>query len=111
MRLWLSAAFFTSYLAVQLSLPVAQILRDHHAFRWGMFAYSGDRKEVFAEYADGTRESLEQIQQRTGRARLFRSEIDKERVLPPYLCALTPLPANILFRSRGTGGEKRYPCH
>ena len=110
MRLWLSAAFFAGYLALQLALPAAQLIRQRQAFRWGMFAYTGARYEIVSEYADGTTESLAEIQKRTGRARLFRSEIDREKALPPYLCALSPAPSRIYFHNLRTGEEKRYPC-
>jgi hypothetical protein len=110
MRPWVSAAFFVSYLAFQLGLPLYQWQRHHGTFRWAMFAPIDARREVFAEYADGSRESLVQIQLRTGRAHLSRGEINRERILPPYLCALTPQPARIVFRNVKTGEEKRFPC-
>jgi hypothetical protein len=49
MRFPLSAAFFTLYLAVQVTVPAVQIFRGRGGFRWGMFTDSGERHEIFAE--------------------------------------------------------------
>jgi len=106
----LSAGFFTLYLAIQIALPAVQIFRNDSAFRWGMFAGSPERYEIFAEYADGARESLDQIRKRTGRAKLLRTEFDPKKLLYSYLCSGTPRPQAILFRNLRSGTEERYGC-
>jgi hypothetical protein len=110
MRLWVSAAFFTLYLAVQVTVPAVQILRGQIAFRWGMFSESADRHEIVAEYADGSKESLAQIRARTGRGRLLRSGVNPRQQLPAFLCSQTPKPVRIIVRNVTTDAEERYPC-
>ena len=107
---FLPAAFFTLYLAVQVTVPAVQIFRGQNAFRWGMFAESGERHEIFAEYADGSYESLDQNRARTGRGKLLRSEINPGQRLLGYLCSQTPKPVRIIVRSTRTAAEDRYPC-
>lgn len=110
MRLALSAAFFTLYLAVQITVPAVQIFRGQSAFRWAMFADSSDRHEIFAEYADGSHASLDQIRARTGRGKLLRSEVNPGRRLTAYLCSETPKPVWIVVRNVRTEAEERYRC-
>lgn len=110
MRLPLSAAFFTLYLAVQVTVPAVQIFRRQDAFRWGMFADSSERHEIFAEYADGSHESLAQIRARTGRGKLLRSAVNPGQRLPAYLCSQTPKPVRIVVRNVRTEAEELYPC-
>lgn len=110
MRVKVSAAFFTLYLVVQISVPAIQIARGKNVFRWGMFSESGERPEIFAEYADDSRESLGQIQRRTGRAKLLRPEVNPGKLLPAYLCPGTPKPVRIVVRHVSTGAEEGYPC-
>jgi hypothetical protein len=110
MRLGFPAAFFTLYLLVQISVPAIQIAHGRTAFRWGMFSESSDRHDIFAVYPDESRESLEQIQRRTGRAKLLRSDVNPGKLLPAYLCSGTPKPVRIVVRDVRTGAEERYPC-
>jgi hypothetical protein len=110
LRLLLCASFFTLYLAVQVTVPAVQIFRGQNGFRWGMFADSGERREIIAEYADGTYESLAQIRARTGRGKLLRPEINPGQRLLGYLCSQTPKPVRIVVRSTRTAAEDRYPC-
>jgi hypothetical protein len=110
LRLLLRASFFTLYLAVQITVPAVQIFRGQSAFRWGMFADSGERHEIFAEYADGSHESLDQIRARTGRGKLLRSEVNPGQRLLGYLCSQTPKPVMITVRNVRTAVEERYRC-
>ncbi len=109
MRIGGAAAFFALYLAVQIAIPAIQIFRGESNFRWGMFAESSERHDIFLEYADQSRESLSQLRARTGHGRLLRSQVDGS-LLTPYLCAQTPKPARIVVRNTRTGAEERYPC-
>jgi len=109
MRLGASAAFFVLYLAVQIAVPAIQIVRRDSNFRWGMFAESGERHDIFLEYPGQARESLDQLRARTGRGKLLRSQVDGA-LLTPYLCSQTPKPARIIVRNLRTGAEEHYPC-
>lgn len=110
MRLGFSAAFFTLYLLLQISVPIIQIAHGRKAFRWGMFSESSERPEIFAVYPGESRESLAEIQKRTGRAKILISSVNPGKLLPAYLCSGTPKPLRIVVRDVGTGAEERYPC-
>jgi len=75
-----------------------------------MFADSGERQEIFAEYADGSHESLAQIRARTGHGKVLRSQVSLGQRMPAYLCSQAPKPVSIVVRQAGTNAEERYRC-
>jgi len=109
MRLVASATFFFLYLAVQMAVPAIQYVRHSNTFRWSMFAESGERHDIFLVYADGSRQSLAEIRNRTGRNRLPRSQVNPA-TLRNYLCSETPKPVRIIVRGVRTAAEEQYAC-
>ncbi|HUA21011.1 MAG TPA: hypothetical protein VMB25_19825 [Bryobacteraceae bacterium] len=110
MRVAAAATFFSLYLAVQIAVPAVQIFRHDNAFRWSMFAESGESHDIFLEYPDGSREGLADLRKRTGRNRLLRSLVHPA-TLRTYLCSETPKPTRIVVRGARTAAEEQYECH
>lgn len=101
-----AALFFVSYLAVQATVPILQLLEaGPRRFGWQMFSRVGHMRPDFFLVFDQEVEAV-------GLERHvlhLRSEIDLARQLPPHLCSVYPAAEAIRIRDP-SGHVSSFPC-
>lgn len=101
-----AALFFVSYLAVQVSIPIVQLLEDGpRRFGWQMFSRVGHMRPDFFLV---TERGVEPVSLDRHVLHL-RSEIDLTRELPPHLCTVYPEAEAVRGRDP-SGRVSSFPC-
>jgi hypothetical protein len=101
------ALFCAVFLAVQIGLPVVQLLDDVRPARWGWQMYAGygaNAVEYRLVRPDGTVEPVRLTQY----AVVFRGDMPMERYAPQHLCRVTE--ARAVELSIAEGPWERVPC-
>jgi hypothetical protein len=110
-KLWLSGAFFCTYLAVQVAVPLRGLYGDGGGqFCWFMYSGRVRRVELVLHFEDGRATPLREEHELRRRARLLRSEVNRVRFLPPQLCAADSSLRRVTIRRLDSGEESEYFC-
>jgi len=104
-----SAAFFASYLALQLGWQFRCVLwRQGCTTAWSM--YSGRaRTELSVLWRDGSESPVEQLEKEK-RVSILGRKIDRERFWPPYLCTHLDDVSAVRIKRPHDGGEVIVAC-
>lgn len=101
-----AALFFVSYLGVQATIPILQLLEDGpRRFGWQMFSRVGHMR---ADFFLVTERGMEPVDLERHVLHL-RSEIDLARELPPHLCGVYRAAEAIRIRDP-SGRVSSFPC-
>ena len=104
-------AFFCAYLAVQIVVPLRGLLREGPSqFCWFMFTGREPRLDFLLHFDDGRSIPLRDDLGLRRKARFYRQDADRERILPPHLCAAEPSLRGITIRRLGSSERTEYPC-
>ena len=107
----LVGAFFCVYLGVQVVVPLRGLLSDRPTqFCWFMFTGREQRFGVRLHLDDGRSMPLREDRRLQRKARFYRLDIDRERILPPHLCAAEPSLRAITIRRLYSGERIKYTC-
>jgi len=107
----LVCAFFCAYLAVQIVVPLRGLLRNRPSqFCWFMFTGREQRLGFRLHFDDSRSVDLRDDHGLRRKARLYRLDADRERFLPPHLCATEPSLRGITIRRLDSGERVEYSC-
>ena len=108
-RMLAAAVFFVVFLAIQIAVPLVQLVWSPRPARFGWQMYSvvsaAPRFELIMR--DGVAKPLDITPYVTS----LRGDVPIARFLPPHLCALFPDAAAIHYRMDGSPQAGTYQCH
>ena len=107
-----AAAFFLTYLTVQVIVPMKGLTVPHFSrFSWKMYAAVARPITFLVVTSDGRIRTLRQLTPEHGQlATLRQISVDPQRFVPPHLCRALPSAVAILTYSDSSFVPARFPC-
>jgi hypothetical protein len=104
----IAACFFVVFLAVQVSIPLAQLAWSPRParFGWQMYSVVSAAPDFTLIMQDGTAKAIDVTPYVTS----LRGDVPLAHFLPPHLCALFPDAAAIHYQMDDGSQAGTYPC-
>ena len=106
-RHFLAAGFCTTFLAIQIVVPIVQLgARRPARFGWHMWTARPQAPTFLIVMSDGTRQPADLSRYLA----LSRGEMDASELLPPHLCRVIPDIAAVEVRTSASDAVKVHRC-
>ena len=108
-RMLAAAVFFAAFLAIQIAVPLVQLVWAPRParFGWQMYSVGSATPRFELIMRDGSAKRLDITPYVTS----LRGDVPIARFLPPHLCTLFPDAAAIHYEMDGSPQAGTYQCH